>query len=340
MKKVLGVIIIVYSASLITATGVRANNGAVDVDFGSCQSVLNIPGDVAHYDQGNHQIAGGTLMSGSDNVFSISGGNFRQCFCPASGSNGIQTNFLKTDQPVEGWMFLNGSQWGLSDHNYAAQNSSFNCQPQTQVTPTPFPAPQPCNGCSGPPTAPVCNSQQLLPPTNFTVIRTPTSAKLSWNKVDNADHYSIVYGTKPDVYEFGVVNTGNTNNFTVGSLDPKQKYYFAIYSVNNCMPSNITTGGQVLGLASTGSAEQIMFSFAAGFVFLLLFAGVSKLIRACENNENIQTIINFTQKLTMDTAFSLHCLLRDGILVYVGPILQPSPPQLCYPALPAPPGIN
>jgi len=107
--------------------------------FPSCESLLPTPGDKAHYPTGLHQIVGGSLTEGSDDVYSLDQNNFVQCFCPSDGDQGIQSNWLRQDESIDGWFFLNGTQWDLGDLNYAVQNLSFNCQ----ATPTPTPTPTP-----------------------------------------------------------------------------------------------------------------------------------------------------------------------------------------------------
>lgn len=326
------ILFLFFAASFFaTASQVRANTS--DFDFGSCESRLSQTGDRAHYSTGTHQIVGGGLVLGSDNVFSLGDNNFLQCFCPTEGNTGIQTNWLRTNEPIGGWFFQNGNQWNLGNFNYAAKNSDFNCHPTPTPTINPTGAPQPCNGC-GVKSFWVCDSAQPLPPTNFSVVRTGKTARLSWTESTGTTHYSLVYGTKPGVYEYGVVNTGKTNTFTVGSLDPGKKYYFAIRSVNNCMPSELNSVGEILGassvkgLASTGSVSQIVSLFAAGFISLILFAGLNKLISLCENNENIQIVVNATKKFAVGAADNIYCLLRDGVMVYVGQVLQSGPAQL------------
>jgi hypothetical protein len=98
------------------------------VVFPSCTDKLPASGDKAHYTSGVHQIVGGALLAGSDDVYSLANNNYLQCFCPEVGTQGIQTNWLKTDSAIAGWLFLNGEQWNLGNVNYAAKNSNFTCQ--------------------------------------------------------------------------------------------------------------------------------------------------------------------------------------------------------------------
>ncbi|OGD10650.1 hypothetical protein A2397_00065 [Candidatus Amesbacteria bacterium RIFOXYB1_FULL_44_23] len=330
-------LLVLFASALFSSGHALANNPSENnFSFPSCESFLSQPGDRAHFTSGTHQIVGGPLLQGSDDVYSLADHNFLQCFCPPEGNQGIQTNWLRSSEPISGWFFEDGAQWNLDNYKYAAQNVNFNCRPSptSVVTPTPGPgAPQPCNGCGGAP-IPICDSKKPLPPTNFSVVRTGVTAKLSWTESADTTHYSIVYGTKPGEYEYGVVNTGKTNTFTVGSLDPGKQYYFAIRSVNNCMPSDLTTGGEVLGastvkgLATTGSISQIVTLFAVGLISLILFTGVSKLISLCENSENIQIIIKATQKFTRIATRHISNQLRNGFMVSVGEILQSFQAQL------------
>jgi hypothetical protein len=116
--------------------------------FPMCVSYIGQTGDKAHYDRGVgnlHQIIGDEgKVAGGDDVFRLGNGNYLQCFCPDEGSAGIQTNWFRTNDPIIGWFFVNGSQWGLGNFMYAAQNIPFNCDPGT---PTPTPSPTPFDIC-------------------------------------------------------------------------------------------------------------------------------------------------------------------------------------------------
>lgn len=151
--------------------------------------------------------------------------------------------------------------------------------PQPEVTPTPTPeepAPQPCIGCGGWPGAPVCDSAKPDAPVLLSINRQGTSATLSWTAVEQATHYSILYGLNPGEYIYGVVNTGNVTSYTINELDPNTKYYFTVRAVNNCMPSDDASGiggGQVLGattMAATGNAALLYLSLSAGVLFSII----------------------------------------------------------------------
>ncbi len=106
--------------------------------FPSCSSYIGINGN-PHYDFGNpHQIVGEEgKRYGRDDVYALENGNYLQCFCPDGGNNGIQTNWLRTNDPIIGWFFENGLQWNLGNYNYAAQNLDFSCNRGTTATPVP-----------------------------------------------------------------------------------------------------------------------------------------------------------------------------------------------------------
>lgn len=112
--------------------------------FPSCQNTLPTPGDKAHYVFGIHQIVGGPLLWGSDDVYTLADGNYLQCFCPVTGNTGIQTNWLRSLTPIQGWFFENGAQWNLGNYTYAAQNVDFSCNPED---PTPTPTSDPNDIC-------------------------------------------------------------------------------------------------------------------------------------------------------------------------------------------------
>ncbi|HJZ05684.1 hypothetical protein A2634_05135 [Candidatus Amesbacteria bacterium RIFCSPHIGHO2_01_FULL_48_32] len=237
-------------------------SGSVKVSYSS--GVHGIPGDAGQY-------------VGSDVVYTVSNSQLVQCFCAATGA-GIQTNWWKQDSLSQdqidqltklGWIVIpDGSAWGLDPVSYLAQNSNFNCGGGGESG---FSQAQ-----AGP--APVCDSAKPGTPASVSVNRSGSTATLSWSTVPNASHYTIGYGLKTDDYIYGVSNTGNVTTYTIGSLDPSQSYYFALRAVNNCMPGDWATpsqatGGQVLGLASTGSLAPlltlILLGLSAGVLAML-----------------------------------------------------------------------
>lgn len=92
----------------------------------------------AYYSTGTHAIPGrdGTL-TGADIVYDQGNFNATQCFCPTTGKEGIQTNWLSTHTLSEnerdwllhnGWIKItSGTSWGLHSGEYLAKNTSFMC---------------------------------------------------------------------------------------------------------------------------------------------------------------------------------------------------------------------
>ncbi|MBU3978812.1 fibronectin type III domain-containing protein [Patescibacteria group bacterium] len=60
--------------------------------------------------------------------------------------------------------------------------------------------------------------------------------RLNWVKSDKSSWYTIGYGLQPGRYIYGVSNTGDTDNFTIGYLVPGRRYYFAVRGNNNGRP--------------------------------------------------------------------------------------------------------
>ena len=237
-------------------------------NFPSCQSPTGTL--KVSFNTGIHGIVGDSgQYVGSDSVYWVGDSNLIQCFCSTAGA-GIQTNWWKQDSLSAdqittlknlGWFYIpSGSLWGLDDAPYFAQNSNYNCGSTTTTSEA---------------SAPNCDSAKPAAPTLVSVVRSGSSATLTWTPVSNATHYTIAYGLRPNTYIYGVPNTGNVTTYTINALDPNQTYYFAVKAVNNCMPSDFSGtqnigGGQVLGLATTGTAGSIVAFTLAGIALLAL----------------------------------------------------------------------
>lgn len=59
---------------------------------------------------------------------------------------------------------------------------------------------------------------------------------LSWQHVDSAEDYHLVYGRTLGKYEYGALNIGKVDRFIVRSLQPGTTYYFAIIPIFNNRP--------------------------------------------------------------------------------------------------------
>lgn len=274
MKKalVLALAVFALSAAPVLATNVPA--------FPSCTSPS---GSVkVSYDSGIHGIPGDSgQYVGSDIVYTVSDTTLVQCFCAASGA-GIQTNWWRDNSLSlsernqlisEGWIYIpDGSAWGLDPVPYLAKNTTFSCAGGPTATPTPTGTPSGGQPGAGP--APVCDSGKPGTPSLVSVVRSGSTAKLTWTSASQATHYTIAYGVTD--FPYGVPNTGNVTSFTIGSLDPNVQYQFKVRAVNNCMPGDWSGaptgigGGEVLGLASTGNSTLLFTMLALGGVALIL----------------------------------------------------------------------
>ncbi|OGG22288.1 hypothetical protein A3D03_05885 [Candidatus Gottesmanbacteria bacterium RIFCSPHIGHO2_02_FULL_40_13] len=65
---------------------------------------------------------------------------------------------------------------------------------------------------------------------------------LYWKQAENADNYHIVYGTMMGNYQYGVLNVGATNHYTIGKLVPGKTYYFALVPVMHNQAQYTTAG--------------------------------------------------------------------------------------------------
>jgi len=124
------------------------------------------------------------------------------------------------------------------------------------------------------PSPPQCTAVRPSAPILTSVIKTGTEATLTWTKVDLATHYTISYGTSPSNLQFGVPNTGNVTSYKIGALDKSKTYYFTVYAVNDCMPSEGSTiVSSVAGIATeqlpeAGVSAPTLLWFIAGTLIL------------------------------------------------------------------------
>jgi hypothetical protein len=218
-----------------------AQTNTTPPSFPSCQSLYGTAGNIASYSSGSHQIVGNGIVNGSDNVYSQSSGNYLQCYCPAQGTSGIQTNWWLADglsqgdissYTSSGWFHVNGEQWNLGNHMYLAKNSDAVC---AQTTPTPTSTPR---GLSEP-SAPVCNAPAvtkapLYSKANLSRID-KDSIKVTWIVTDGqAQKYGIHYGTSPTNLSWYTEVSGHDTNEAVINSVPEGAIYFKVCSIGTC----------------------------------------------------------------------------------------------------------
>ena len=254
-----------FLAGSLVAGNARAESEIRQSDFSfpDCAQLISSVGDHASYDTGTHQIVGGSLLEGSDDVYSLENGNYTQCFCPLTGSDGIQTNWLRTQEPIDGWFFEFGEQWNLGPFYYAAQNSSFNCNDQPPVGGNPPSTPG--HGGSQAPLCPQDNKPQAIDQVWFSDI-TPTTLIVHWATKGDATGYQLAYGIEDKKWLWGVkVEGGNVNSYQLKDLPKDTKVFVNVIPYNgNCSgnPSDSFKAGNgttVLAQTGTASSQALIF---------------------------------------------------------------------------------
>ena len=120
---------------------------------------------------------------------------------------------------------------------------------------------------------PTCDNekpgQPVLYEPNHPLLPRATGAgevRLNWLKVASANKYTIGFGTSPGNYIYGAANIADTNNYTVGHLNPGTRYYFAVKGVNECKPGDwsrewsavVGRRGTTALVGTTGSTGRII----------------------------------------------------------------------------------
>lgn len=249
------------------------NQNENNFSFPSCESLIANPGDRAHYDTGTHQIVGGPLLEGSDDVYSLENGNFAQCFCPVTGAEGIQTNWLRAENPINGWFYEYGEQWNLGPNHFAAQNSSFMCEPQQPGVGGTQPLSSGGEGGAQAPQCPIDNKPQTIDQVWFSDI-TQTTIIIHWAVKGDATGYQLAYGIEDNKWLWGVkVDGGNVNAYQLKDLPQNAKIFVSVIPLNgNCSgnPSaSYKAGVGTTVLAATGSSSSQAL-FLGGFSLISL----------------------------------------------------------------------
>ncbi len=237
--KIFSFAVLFFSLFALTKSVVFA---ATPPSFSSCTSPSGSV--IASFPDGDHGIVGDGSMSGSDQVFTQSGGA-QQCFC--AGSSGVQTNWWKIpssmslseidDYIKQGWHYVpDGSAWGLDQEPYLAKNSNFSCTGEVLGTST-------TNGggggggSNGPAQPPVCHDD--VPTSAPTVTITNVGANtvtLSWTAVSPVTHYALYFQRISDGAEYGAPDIGNVTTYTITNIPGGANYKFQVFGVNGCAP--------------------------------------------------------------------------------------------------------
>ncbi len=236
--------------------------------FPSCRDkIFQERGDRAHYDFGIHGIPGIGNLEGKDDVYSLSNGNFLQCFCPVQGFNGWQTNWWDVDIAgltqeqidyfiSQGWLLeASGSGWNLLDDRYLVKNINFSCERPT--TPA---SPPVC-------TAPAVTVAPLYSAADIKRIDAD-SVRITWKVTDgHSQRYGIYYGLDPNDLKWYTEVVGHETNEAVINLLPKGNIYFKVCSIGECgdqVCGNVVP--QVLGAAKVLPQTGQVVIFLIGLV--------------------------------------------------------------------------
>jgi hypothetical protein len=127
---------------------------------------------------------------------------------------------------------------------------------QSQVNPTPTSGTTTSSGNQGT-SAPSCDETSPSTPTGLKAESGPNNGEitLTWTKVYQANHYSLVFGPGSKNYLYGAADIGNVNSYVVKSLTPGKLYYFAITGVGNCSSSGFSqeVSAKAKGAATTST---------------------------------------------------------------------------------------
>ena len=135
------------------------------------------------------------------------------------------------------------------------------------IVPTPTDVPDDSSASSndgGNRGAPICPDLKPGTPTLIAVsYKNSTTAVLDWTKVPGANNYMISYGLQTGNYIYGVAQTGDVTHYEVGNLAPNVKYYFIVYALNNCQPSDPTSElssdpGPITGYGIGGAEPTVL----------------------------------------------------------------------------------
>lgn len=155
--------------------------------------------------------------------------------CPESGIYDLDVNNL-----------LDCGSLGAGSYTISEEDQP----PAPTATPTPEPG-----GNGGPPSpGPGCTDTSPNTPTDLQAVSGPGTGEVTlvWTKVNDANHYSLVFGGASGAYEYGAANIGNTSRYVVKQLAQGKLYYFAVAAVRGCASSGFSNETSARAKGATG----------------------------------------------------------------------------------------
>lgn len=85
------------------------------------------------------------------------------------------------------------------------------------------------------------------------------SVDLTWHDVNNAEAWTVAYGTQPGKYVYGMADFGNSSSRSITiSYLPSGTYYFVVRANNGCAIGPFSNEAKVQVSSGTGGAKLIV----------------------------------------------------------------------------------
>lgn len=113
--------------------------------------------------------------------------------------------------------------------------------PTPTPTPSPTPTPNPTPTPSPTPTPEACAEPYAPQKVIARPGLNPGEINVAWVRPGGQDHFAVSFGKESGKYLWGSANIGNTRNFVIRYLEPGQKYYLAVATINSCGGTKFAT---------------------------------------------------------------------------------------------------
>lgn len=105
-----------------------------------------------------------------------------------------------------------------------------------------------------------CDYKSPSRPTNLKAVTGVNEGEvvLTWDKVENATHYTVSYGERWLDFDYGSSNIGDTDRYIVSGLEKGVAYYFVVTAVNQCASSGYSDGAAAYAGGSVVKTEDVV----------------------------------------------------------------------------------